>query len=87
MTREKPIIHPVAAPPLCDLCQRKNYEQFSFDCTSCQEELLSETCTIAELFAVLRIWTPHAQKNLEILIREVCELNTLSPFYNNNNNY
>lgn len=69
--RVKPIVHPAATPPLCDSCQRKNIEQFSLECSSCLEDLLKGNFSIPELFAVLRIWTPHVQNYLEVLIKEV----------------
>ena len=66
------MLHAAVDPLLCEPCRRADLSFFDPNCPTCQDLLLSASTTVAEIFAVLRQWTPQTQQNLEMLIREVC---------------
>ena len=69
--RDKPKVHASTDHPLCDSCQKLGLDFFDPGCPGCYDILGNPSTTIAELFAILRQWTPQTQQNLELIVREV----------------
>ncbi|KAL3867597.1 hypothetical protein ACJMK2_040479 [Sinanodonta woodiana] len=69
--REKPMIHPCVDPPVCEECQKLEFPFFDPDCTGCHEILENPNTTVAEIYAILRQWTPQTQQYLETLVNEI----------------
>ncbi|XP_013420578.1 CAP-Gly domain-containing linker protein 3-like isoform X2 [Lingula anatina] len=69
--REKPMIHPAVEPPLCEACQKQEMVFFDPSCPGCLDVVMNPATTIAEIFAILRQWTPQTQQNVELFIKEI----------------
>ncbi|ELU18914.1 hypothetical protein CAPTEDRAFT_180238 [Capitella teleta] len=68
---DRPVVHAAVDAPVCDNCLAAEPAFCDPNCENCQEILLNPSTSIAQLFAVLRQWTPQTQQNLEILVREI----------------
>ncbi|XP_064382519.1 CAP-Gly domain-containing linker protein 4-like isoform X2 [Halichondria panicea] len=69
--RDLPLSHPHAQAPLCLKCQKLDLCFFNPSCDGCQDLLLDQSTSIAELFAVMRQWVPQTQRNMSSLTREI----------------
>uniref|UniRef100_T1J9Y0 Uncharacterized protein n=1 Tax=Strigamia maritima TaxID=126957 RepID=T1J9Y0_STRMM len=69
--RETPISHPPVDAPLCSNCIKMELVFLDPNCPKCRESILMTDTTIAQLFAVMRQWTPQAQQNINLLMEEI----------------
>jgi len=79
--RSRPMIHPCVDPPVCEDCQKLELSFFDPGCPGCHEILISPLTKVPEVFAILRQWTPQTQKNIDLLVNEVCHCLGLDGFY------
>uniref|UniRef100_A0A3Q3IAJ2 CAP-Gly domain-containing protein n=1 Tax=Monopterus albus TaxID=43700 RepID=A0A3Q3IAJ2_MONAL len=62
------VTHQVASAPMPSDCELSFFDPSD---PQCREVLLDPSTTIPELFAVLRQWVPHVQKNVNVIGNEI----------------
>jgi CAP-Gly domain-containing linker protein 3/4 len=80
-----PVVHSAVDAPICADCMRNDPAFCDPNCPECEKILLSSSTSIAQLFAVLRQWTPQTQQNLEIIVREVSPFTSYSSTFSYGN--
>ncbi|CAH1775616.1 unnamed protein product [Owenia fusiformis] len=69
--REKAKIHSAVDAPMCDTCRGLDFAFFDPGCQGCHDLLTDPGTSIAEIFAVIRQWTPQTQQNIDLFTSEI----------------
>jgi len=73
--RERPVIHPTCDPLACFLHSEAEPvledAGFQLTCQSCLDLLAAPTTSIAQIFAILRLWMPEIQENIDLFVDEI----------------
>ncbi|XP_074640389.1 CAP-Gly domain-containing linker protein 4-like isoform X2 [Tubulanus polymorphus] len=69
--RTTPKVHPAVDPPICEACAKLDMTFCDPQCCGCKNVITNMDTTIAQIFAVIRQWTPQTQQNIKTLVHEI----------------
>ncbi len=69
--RTRAVVHAAVEAPMCEQCALFGFCFFDLECDACASLITHPRTTVADLFAVLRQWTPQVQCQLDTIVQEV----------------